>query len=314
MSQLAPICLFTYNRVDETIQTINALKNNYLAKWSDLIIFSDGPKNKQAIKNVFELRKFLKTVTGFKSVIIHESSENKGLANSIITGVNQTVNEYGKVIVVEDDLITMPNFLDFMNQALDFYATIKKIQSINGFSLKIECKADIYFHNRTFPWGWGTWKDRWSKNIFDIDEIEKTIKLNNALLDEFNKKCGNDMTRMLKDSLSGAINSWYIRWAFNHFINNTYAVFPNTSKIINIGFDIEATHCKGINTYVSDLDEGEKRIFVFFDFKKLPKETDEQILRYFKRSYKLLFRLKLFRTKIGRGQLWNEIVNRIFKN
>lgn len=313
MSQLAPICLFTYNRLDETVQTINALKNNYLAKDSDLIIFSDGPKDKQSINKVFELRQFLKSVGGFKSIILHESSENKGLANSIITGVTQIINVYGKVIVVEDDLITMPNFLDFMNQALDYYIHIQKIQSVNGFSLKIECKDDIYFHNRTFPWGWGTWKDRWSKNLFDIGEIEKKIESNSSLLVEFKKECGNDMARMLKDSFSGVINSWYIRWAFNHFINRTCAVFPNTSKIINIGFDIEATHCKGINTYISNLDIGEKRIFDFSDFKKLPKATNDQLLRYFKRSYKLLFRLKLFRTKVGRGQLWNEILNRIFR-
>ena len=40
----APIVIFSYNRLAHLKITISALKKNYLAKSSELIIFSDGPK------------------------------------------------------------------------------------------------------------------------------------------------------------------------------------------------------------------------------------------------------------------------------
>lgn len=314
MGELAPICLFTYTRIEETIQTINALKCNYLANQSDLIIFSDGPKNNRAKKQIIDLRNYLKSITGFKSITIYESKVNKGLANSIIDGVTKVFNDFEKIIVLEDDLVTTPNFLDFMNQALDYYAENKVIQSVNGYSLKIKNNKDIYFHERTFPWGWATWKNRWSKDIFDEKIINQKIKADKSLLSNFNKKCGNDMSKMLLDSLSGVINSWYARWSFNHFVKSTYAVYPNTSKIINIGFDNQGTHCIGINTYVSNLDKQFKRNFSFVELFVLDKKTNNEFLYYFKRLYKLNFRLKLMCSVKGRSLLKKEIKNRVLKS
>jgi GT2 family glycosyltransferase len=97
---LAPICLFTYNRLAETELTVMALKNNYLAEYSDLIIFSDSAKSEEQVQSVLEIRRFIKEITGFKTVQIIESKVNKGLANSIISGVNQIFKEYEKVIVI----------------------------------------------------------------------------------------------------------------------------------------------------------------------------------------------------------------------
>ncbi|RED48934.1 glycosyltransferase [Seonamhaeicola aphaedonensis] len=312
MEDLAPICLFTYNRKQETIRTIEALKNNFLANKSELFIFSDGYKNNNDKKSVLELRNYLKTISGFKSIEIIESNQNKGLANSIIYGVNTIIQKYDKVIVLEDDLVTTRNFLDFMNQSLNYYFDDDRIQSINGYSLKINCESGVYFHQRTFPWGWATWNDRWSEDIFNYQSIEELIKSDPQLLRKFNKKCGVDMARMLKNAISGTINSWYIRWALNHFINKNYAVFPSSSFIVNIGFDLQGTHCKGINTYVNDLDSGEKREFNLVPFYKLKKSSNKKLLKYFKRTYKLLFRFNLLKTQVGREKIKQEIKNRIF--
>lgn len=114
---LAPICLFTYNRLEKTKQTINALKKNFLANQSHLIIFSDGAKDYKTKHEVNSVRRFLYTIDGFKSVEIIESPINQGLGESITNGVTKVIDNYGKVIVLEDDLYTTPNFLDYMNQA-----------------------------------------------------------------------------------------------------------------------------------------------------------------------------------------------------
>lgn len=312
MKKLAPICLFTYNRLHETRLTIEALQKNFLARESDLIIFSDGAKNEQSIIKTVEVKNYLKTISGFRSVTVNESIFNKGLANSIVEGVSQVLEQYGKIIVLEDDLLSTPNFLDFMNQALDFYKESNQIQSVNGYSLKIKCDNDIYFHRRTFPWGWATWQDRWTQDLFDKNEIHKKINENKKVLTDFNKICGNDISSMLQDSISGANNSWYVRWVFNHFLNENYAVFPKLSKINNIGFIDEGTHCLGINTYENIMDEEYKRSFSFIKFKKLGESSNNSFLGYFRRSYKFLFRLKLLKTSIGRTQIFKEIKNKFF--
>ena len=102
---LAPIVLFTYNRPWHTRQTIEALQKNHLASESVIFIFSDGPKTKEDEPKVEEVRKFLKTIQGFKQIEIIEREKNWGLAKNIIDGVTKVVNEYGKVIVLEDDII-----------------------------------------------------------------------------------------------------------------------------------------------------------------------------------------------------------------
>lgn len=246
MRQFAPICLFTYNRVDKTIQTVTALKKNFLAKQSDLIIFSDGPKNEDLNEQILKLRSYLKTITGFKSLEIHESKENKGLANSIIGGVNMVIKNYGRVIVLEDDLITTPNFLHFMNQALDFYEGEKKVYSISGYSMKLKSlkdyPADFYLGLRASSWGWGTWQERWQNVDWEVQDFNK-FKWDLIRQYRF-MKGGSDLPFMLRKQMRSKIDSWAIRWCYHQFKYGLFTVFPAKSKIKNIGFGKAATHTK----------------------------------------------------------------------
>ena len=308
---LAPICLFTYNRLSETHQTVEALKHNYLAHESELVIFSDGPKNENSLPKVEAVRQYLHSISGFKSVKIIESQENKGLANSIINGVSQIVEKYGKVIVIEDDLISSPNFLSFMNQALDFYIHDKNIQSINGYSLSLKDKSnDVYFQIRPFSWGWATWKDRWNIKIFNKEKLKSIINTNPSLLKAFKLKCGSDMPKMLLNSIDNINDSWYVRWAFDHFRYNRYSVFPTYSFITNIGYNTEGTHCNGINTYTSEPVNHFKIVFDFLDFQSPDAKSSREFLYYFSWRYKISLRIKLLKSKTGRSLLLQEIRSR----
>lgn len=305
---LAPICLFTHSRLSETQQTVEALKHNYLAPESELIVFSDGPKNDNSLPKIEAVRQYLHSISGFKSVKIIESQENKGLANSIINGVNQIIEEHGKVIVIEDDLISSRNFLSFMNQALDFYADDKNIQSINGYSLSLNDKSnDVYFQIRPFSWGWATWKDRWDIKIFNKEKLKSIIDTNPKLLNEFKLKCGSDINKMFLDSINNKNDSWYVRWVFDHFRNNRYSVYPAYSFITNIGYSTEGTHCKGINTYISDPVNKLKIVFDFHDFESLDSKSSREFLYYFSWQYKISLRIKLLITKAGRYQIIQEV-------
>ncbi|WP_298881809.1 glycosyltransferase [uncultured Polaribacter sp.] len=279
---LAPICLFTYNRLEETKKTIAALQKNNLASESELFVFSDGWNNETTKQKVLQVRTYLKLIKGFKKVTIYESKINKGLANSIINGVTKILIDFEKVIVLEDDLITTPNFLDYMNSALKTYKVRKDIISISGHSLKFNLpkgyESQVYLHGRAASWGWATWKDRWSLMDWEIKDWE-LFKKDNKAQKKFNAN-GSDMTSMLKGFFEGKNNSWAIRFCYNQFKLNMYTVFPITSKVDNIGFGENASNCKGYNRFNIKIDTTNRTSFIMQLDIKPNKNIINQIVSY----------------------------------
>ena len=163
----APIIVFAFNRLDALKNTIDSLLQNEEAKLSDLFVFVDGPReNRQGEKEkVKAVQEYVMTINGFKSTKHFFSEHNKGLGKSIIEGVTQIIGQYGKAIVLEDDLVFSTNFLAFMNEGLDRYENEKKVFSICGYTNKVKIPKDYpydaYFCTRSSSWGWATWKDRW---------------------------------------------------------------------------------------------------------------------------------------------------------
>lgn len=239
---LAPIILFVYNRPRHTRQTVEALQKNQLASESKLFIYSDAPKNENAVVKVAEVREYLDTINGFKSITIIKRDTNWGLANSIIDGVTKTVNEYGKIIVLEDDLVTSPYFLRFMNEALEMYKDEPKVASIHGYIYPIKNLPQTFFIRGADCWGWATWSDKWS--LFEADGQKLLNELKKRKLQkeaDFNSSYG--FTKMLKDQIMGKNSSWAIRWYMSAFLNDKLTLYPGQSYVQNIGHDAEGTHC-----------------------------------------------------------------------
>ncbi len=285
---LAPIILFVYNRPWHTKQTVEALQKNELASDSELFIYSDGPKDTEGSQAaVVEVRNYLKSVDGFRKITITESPKNLGLAASVIRGVSEVVNEYGRVIVLEDDLITAPSFLKFMNEALAFYKDIPRIFSITGYNLPPNVMKipkyyshDIYFNPRAHSWGWATWKDRWEKADWKVSVYDDFIN-NQESIAEFNLG-GNDLTQMLSLQMAGKIDSWAIRWCFAQFLQDAYAVYPVQSLVKNIGFDGSGVHCNtsGKSRYSDNLGPTKDN----FDFLSTI-EPNQKLLSNFSKVY-----------------------------
>ncbi|GAL71319.1 glycosyltransferase [Jejuia pallidilutea] len=141
---LAPIALFTYKKLAPLKATVEALKSNNLAEKSELIVFSDGPKKESDTPQIEAVRAYIKTITGFKKITCIFSKNNKGLAKSILEGVTQILKQNETVIVLEDDLKTSINFLDFMNESLDFYKDNDKIISISGYTPPIKVPNNMF--------------------------------------------------------------------------------------------------------------------------------------------------------------------------
>ena len=174
----SPIVLFAYNRINHIQQVIKALLRNEYASDSDLIIYSDASKNDNTVQEVQCVRQYLSTVSGFKSVKVIERLENFGLAKNIIDGVTSVINQYGKVIVLEDDLVVSPYFLKYMNEALDFYEKEEQVISIHGYIYPVKQKLpETFFIKGADCWGWATWKRGWdlfcSDGKYLLKEIEK---------------------------------------------------------------------------------------------------------------------------------------------
>lgn len=242
--KLAPIALFVYNRPLHTRQTIEALQKNILASESDLIIFSDGPKDSMESKEGFlAVREYLKTVRGFKNIKIIEREENYGLAKSIIAGVGEVVREYDRIIVLEDDMITSRYFLQYMNGALDLYENDDNVISVHGYTFPVkEDLPETYFLKGADCWGWATWKRGW--DLFETDGQDLLEKLeNNKLTEEFDFSGSYPYTQMLRDQISGKNNSWAIRWYASAFLKNKLTLYPGKSLIYNTGLDGSGTHC-----------------------------------------------------------------------
>lgn len=250
MKDCAPIIIFCYRRnIDDLISSL--IKNEESSN-SDLFIFSDGFKSENDKKEVIKLRESLKKIQGFKSVQIFEASKNKGLANSVIDGISNIINRFGYAIILEDDLVVSPYFLDFMNRSLRFYNNNKKIWSISGYSPKIpylkNYEKDVYLSLRSSSWGWATWLDRWNKVDWSISDFE-VLKKDGNKIQKF-ELAGNDMFKMLELQHLGKIDSWAIRWGYSQFVNSAYSVTPKISMTQNNGFqDNYGTHNSGTGTY-----------------------------------------------------------------
>jgi Glycosyl transferase family 2 len=241
---LFPIVLFVYNRPEHLKATIESLQQNPLANASELFVFSDGAKNPQDESKVKAVRMYLADIQGFKGITINYRAENWGLANSVINGVNEVLAKYPAAIMVEDDMVFAPNFLDFMNDALNFYQNNPKIFSISGYTFPIQVPTDyphsVFINPRASSWGWGTWQDRWAVADWQITDYQSFIN-NKALQKQFNQG-GEDLGLMLKKQQLGQIDSWAIRWTYTHFKNQAYCLYPTQSKINNIGMDDSGTH------------------------------------------------------------------------
>lgn len=252
MTNPAPILLFTYNRPSHTRQTLEALLNNRLASESELFVFSDGWKNETDKPEVEKVRRVVSAIDGFKHVHIVKNSGNLGLARNVIQGVTQVVNEYGRVIVLEDDLITSPWFLTFMNDALERFADCENVGHIQGFSFPLAELPESFLIKWTGSWGWATWKRAWQHFNPDGQALMDELK-RRRLTRTFDFNGNYPFTRMLQRQINGENDSWAIRWNASLFLKDILSVNAGRSLVKNIGFDGSGCHSGKDEIYTTPL-------------------------------------------------------------
>jgi len=283
--ELAPIVLFVYNRPDHTLRTLEALMDNELAEQSQLYIFADGPKANSTEFNkskIHEVRKLINSRQWCGNVDVMQFKENRGLAESIKKGVTEIVNQHGKIIVLEDDIVTKPNFLRYMNDALDFYQSEDRIMHIGGFvplTSLFGKLPETWLSRFMSCWGWATWKTSWNQANWSERELYEQIKEPKVRYD-FNLEGVLNFHEQLENNINGSINTWAIKWFASIFLCNGLCLYPSHSLTKNIGFDGTGENCNLLD--VKEREGGRD----FIKVAKIKIEESSVGKQYFKRFYR----------------------------
>lgn len=251
MSDCAPVLLFVFNRPDHTNATLNALRGNALAEKSELFVYSDGSRTDADISKVNEVRALVRSTSGFRSVTLIERDSNLGLARNIIDGVTDACGHYGRVIVLEDDIVTAPSFLEFMNRALDRYADDPKVWHISGWNYPIDDSGlgEVFFWRLMNCWGWGTWANRWQyfqKNPQRLVDAWGTEKIH-----RFNLDGAHDFWSQVTANCAGRINTWAIFWYATIFEKGGLCLNPTRTQVVNVGHDGTGQNCGKTDVFLA---------------------------------------------------------------
>lgn len=248
--KIFPIILFAYNRPLHTEQVLQALKKNELADQSHLIIYVDGPKDGTAVEQVQqieEVRRVVQQEQWCATVEYHFAEKNIGCRDSIIQGITQVLEQYEAAIILEDDIVTSPYFLSYMNKCLNFYKNYKSVFSISGmtlpenqFKIPNDYNYDVYVSLRQLNSGWGTWSDRWELIDWDLSFVGEL--LNQKSVSQAYKRGGDDLLKMLLEQVDGKSDAWDIQFTYNQFKYHAVSIVPRYSYIDNIGGDGLGTH------------------------------------------------------------------------
>lgn len=259
--KLAPIVLFAFKRPNHTRQALESLSRNPEAKESELFVFIDGPKSSQDEEKIKEVEDIVKSHNWCKQVHVSVNARNQGVPFQVINTVTRFCAEYGKVIVLEDDLVLSPFFLAYMNEALEHFENQERVMEVSGYMYPVKkLSLAAGFIRGSFGWGWGTWQRAWKH--FEPDGRKLLAKLSDKKLRyEFNFCNTYRFCALLKDQVAGRVGGWDVRWAASIFLNGGLTLCPGESLIQNIGVDGTGTNLRRSKAFQVQLSEKPIRTF-----------------------------------------------------
>ncbi|WP_432467988.1 sugar transferase [Agarivorans sp. Z349TD_8] len=245
--ECAPVVIFVFNRPLHTQKVLKALSQCILAESTELYIYADGPRTNEDSKLVQLTRECIRKVNGFKKVNIIESSTNRGLAESIISGVTEIVLKQGKIIVLEDDIVVAQNFLLYMNQSLNYYRDNNRVWQVSSYSFAplakmAESKCLLPLTN---CWGWATWADRWAH--FERNPTKLIKSYDKQQRYEFDLQGRFNFWEQVKANYAGRTKTWAVFWYATVYEKGGLTVYPREVYSENIGLDGSGVHCEDLN-------------------------------------------------------------------
>lgn len=240
-----PIAIFTYNRPQHTQRLLTSLTACRRLDECAVVIYCDAPKKPEHAASVQATREIVQAWAAEQRADVVLREANYGLAKSIITGVTQLCEQYGRVIVLEDDLVLAPAFLEYMLAALDYYADDERVYQVSGYTFAFEDNPQpgVFLIPVATTWGWATWKRAWDHYEHDSAEALQILE-NPQNSHAFDLNGAYPYTRMYRRSVAGKNDSWGIRWWFSIWRRKGLVVYSRQSMVANEGFDGSGTHGK----------------------------------------------------------------------
>ena len=159
------------------------------------------------------------------------------------------LEKYGRLIFVEEDAVTSPYFLEFMNNGLDNYKDRKEVFAVCGYfpPIKIPAKynCDAVLSPRMNAWSFAIWKDRYDQIAMNvIPEDYKNIFRDKGKSKEY--RVGGDIVMWQLEALSkGLVDGLDIRIDYTMYIKGRkYTLCPTKSLVDPIGLDGSGEHWK----------------------------------------------------------------------
>lgn len=297
---IAPIVVTVYHRPDCFARCIEALRSNVLAPLSELYVLSDAPSKPEHEALVNQVRDYARTITGFKHVHLHFRETNCGGHESVIRGFKDVFATHDRLVFLEDDIIVAKDFLQYLNDGLEFFKENKKVFSIAAykrpFRIPHAYKHDVFFLENYSPWGFGIWKDRFcSVDISDFDRY--SLLLSKSALYKRLQEDEPMFLAILKADSSGRMKALDARFEYHIHMNQLFSIFPVMARATNIGFDARGEHCGGGGSFLHvRLSDALKR--VNFD---APVTLDRKIEKRFYAAAKPNVLFRVYRTVLNCG-------------
>ena len=228
---------------------LTALRQNSGAQESPLYIFSDASRGEDDIEDVKAVRKLSRNVKGFAEITVTERPVSFGLAENIIAGVSEVVKRHGRVIVLEDDIVTSPGFLRYMNDALDFYEKKPRVMHISGWNYPIDPRSlpDTFLWRVMNCWGWATWADRWQ--FFSKNSAALIAEFSRDDIYRFDVDRYGDFWSQVTRNQLGEIDTWAVFWYASIFKRDGLCLNPSQSLVRNIGHDGSGENSGNLDFY-----------------------------------------------------------------
>lgn len=283
MNKNAPVVIYTYTRIDHLKKTIAALQANHLASKTDIFVVSDGPKDEIAKKLVSNLRNYVDSIDGFNAVNRIYREKNIGVFQSVLMAERPIISDYGKLITIEDDIVTSANFLDFINAGLDYYESSDEVYTVSGYCHPINLPENTEFDSWKSPWfcpwGYGIMKKKYDMIDVEINPLKEIEKM--QIKYQFLKKHGEFFLGSLESDARGLTVVADARVCAQMLLMGLSSVMPTKSKVLNIGLDGSGVNCALTNKYDVELDNGIQRKFVFTpDTLDVSRDEVKQYLRF----------------------------------
>lgn len=273
----APIVFFAFNRPDHTLRSLQALQRNPLAARSVLYIYADGPRpdeTDEGLERIREVRRIIASEQWCGRVVLRPRDKNVGLIVGLPSGISEVLEEHDRVIVIEDDVVVSPGFLEYMNTALDLYADDERVMHVSGYLSPIDIPDDYpettFFYNHTTCWGWGTWRRAWQyftrdgarlMREIDVSGRKKYVNLDNSYEYYWSMRYLDE----------GRYQDWNVYWHVAVTLRGGHCLHPVRSLTVNTGFDGSGVHCQ------EDVDYRAPAVAEHLPIRKIPVEEDRQL-------------------------------------